>query len=76
MRVAGLAMHLLIILALAIWLGVSLCKLSTRQSLALIRTIGIIALVMIGLLALLVIVGYQVNSTFAVSLGLALCGLK
>jgi hypothetical protein len=68
-------MHLLIILALAIWLGVSLCKLSMRQSLALIRTIGIMALAIIGSLALLVFVGYQVNSTFAVYLGLALCGV-
>jgi hypothetical protein len=68
-------MHLLIILALAIWIGVSLCRLSTRQSLALIRMASIIALVIIALLVLLVVIGYQVNATFAVYLGLALFGV-
>ena len=68
-------MHLLIILALAIWIGISLSRMNKRQSLTLIRTVSIIALVLIGLLAILVFIGYQVSSTFALYLGLALCAL-
>jgi hypothetical protein len=66
-------MHLLIILALAIWIGVSLCKLNTRQSLVVIRTVGIIALVVIGLFAVLVVIGYLTNVLFAVYTGVTMC---
>jgi hypothetical protein len=67
--------HLLIILALAIWLGLSLSRMNKRQSLTLIRSVSIIALVLIGLLALLVFIGYQVNAMFAIYLGLVLCAV-
>jgi hypothetical protein len=39
----------------------------------LIRTVGIIALVVIGLFTMLVVIGYQTNVMFAVYTGLTLC---
>jgi hypothetical protein len=68
-------MHLLIILVLAIWIGLALSKMGKRDSLKLVRAIGILALVVIGLLVFLTLVGYAVNIMFAICLGFAVSAI-
>jgi hypothetical protein len=69
------AVHLLIILVLAIWIGFTLTKLSKKESLKLLRGISILALVAIGLLALVIFVYTQVNETFGIVLFFLSCGV-